>query len=86
MQQFHKFITWSLCVAQHVSVASPPIIRSLQLHYEPQAGYNLPDHDQQRSNRHAPTVKPEAPSAIVRSLWWAERHPIHVEPHINVKY
>jgi len=32
------------------------------------AGYaDLPDHDQQRSNRHAPTVKPEAPSAVVRS-------------------
>jgi hypothetical protein len=27
----------------------------------------LPDHDQQRSNRHAPTVKPEAPSAVVGS-------------------
>jgi hypothetical protein len=27
----------------------------------------LPDHDQQRSKRHAPTVKPEAPSAAVRS-------------------
>jgi hypothetical protein len=26
-----------------------------------------PDHDQQRSNRHAPTVKPEASSAVVRS-------------------
>jgi hypothetical protein len=25
------------------------------------------DRDQQRSNRHAPTVKPEAPSAVVRS-------------------
>jgi len=29
-------------------------------------GY-LPDHDQQRSNRHSPTVKPEAPIAVVRS-------------------
>jgi len=28
---------------------------------------NVPDHNQQRSNRRAPTVKPEAPSAVVRS-------------------
>jgi hypothetical protein len=27
----------------------------------------LPDHDQQRYNHHAPTVEPEAPSAVVRS-------------------
>jgi hypothetical protein len=33
MKKFYKFITWSLCVAQHVSGASTPIIGSLQLHW-----------------------------------------------------
>jgi len=42
------------------------------------------DHEQQRSNSHSPKVKPEVPSAVVCSWWWAGRHPKHVGPHINV--
>jgi hypothetical protein len=32
MQKFHKFITWRLCVAQHISDVYPPNIRRIQLH------------------------------------------------------
>jgi hypothetical protein len=39
----------------------------------------------QTTTNNAPTVKPEAHSAVVRSWWWAERRPKHVEPHINIK-
>jgi hypothetical protein len=60
MQQFHKFITLRSYVAHRVSGVSPPIIRSLRLHWG-----NRPDHDQQRSSRCLLTVEPEAPSAVV---------------------
>jgi len=70
-------------VAQHISSASTPIIRSIQLHQQPVvlplerggssvvgrglAGHNRPDYDQQRCYHHAPTVKPEAADAVVCS-------------------
>jgi hypothetical protein len=40
MQQFHKFITWRLCVSQpttRILGVSTPIISSLQLHEHPLA-------------------------------------------------
>ena len=46
---------------------------------------NLPDHDQKRSSLFSPTVKPEAPSAVVCSWWRAGRRPKHVESHVNIK-
>jgi len=65
-------------VAQHVLGVSSPISRSLKLHQQPLVlplerggssvvGRGLADHDQQHCYHHAPTVKPEAPSAVVRS-------------------
>jgi hypothetical protein len=47
--------------------------------------FNLPDHDQKRSNRHSPTVKPGAPSAFLRFWWWVEWRPKRVQPYVVVK-
>jgi hypothetical protein len=42
------------------------------------------DHEQQHCYLHAPTVKPEAATAVVELLMMGE-HPKYVELYINVK-
>jgi len=66
MQQFHKFICLTL-------MRGSTCFERLLAHHQEHttaleaSGYSLPDHDQQRSIHHSPTVKPEAPSAVVCS-------------------
>jgi hypothetical protein len=43
------------------------------------------DHDQQHCYHHAPTVKPEAATAVVELLMMGVRTAKHVELYINVK-
>jgi hypothetical protein len=82
MRQILKFITWRLCVAQHVLGVLTSIISSsttavaasglpLECGGSSAVGRgraDRPDHDKQHCHRQAPTVKPMAATAVLELL------------------
>jgi len=87
MQQFLKFISWSYVQLNVFRPPSPPSSGTQKLQKQPlvlplergcssvvgRGRAGRPDHDQQHCYHHAPTVKPEATTAVVEFLMVGER-------------
>ena len=89
MQQFFSLLSWRIFKAQRVSGVSRPSSGAQWLQWQPlvlpsyrgdsravgRGRAGRPDHDQQHCYHHAPTVKPEAVTAVVELLMMDLRTP-----------